>query len=72
VITGENATSSSPQFVTDRSGVAKGAIQVNSSASAWQLPPGRYFQGDTTVTMWVKKIECGHRAYDHASYGKKI
>jgi hypothetical protein len=60
VITGLNATSlGSPQFVTDRNGVANGAIWVNGTmATAWQLPVDTYFQGDTTITMWVKKIAC--------------
>jgi hypothetical protein len=59
VITGQFSTSKgSPQFVTDRNGLASGAILLNSSSSAWQLPVDTYFQGDTTITMWVKKITC--------------
>jgi hypothetical protein len=56
-ITGKQATSlGSPQFVPDRNGLANGAILVNSTASSWQLPVDTYFQGDTTVTLWVKTI----------------
>jgi hypothetical protein len=55
IVTGKQATSlGSPQFVTDRNGSANGAILVNSTSSAWQLPVDTYFQGDTTVTLWVK------------------
>jgi hypothetical protein len=64
VITGLNATSlGSPQFVTDRNGVANGAIWVNSIATAWQLPVDTYYQGDTTVTMWLKKVACQFGVY---------
>jgi hypothetical protein len=63
VITGQGATSDSPLFVTDRFGVTDGAIQVNSNANSWQLPAGKYFQGDTTVTLWVKKFECSYNPY---------
>jgi hypothetical protein len=44
--------------VPDRFGRTDGAIQVKSNETAWRLPPGIYFKGDTTLTMWVKKIEC--------------
>jgi hypothetical protein len=57
-ITGKQATSlGSPQFVPDRNGMANGAILINSDSSSWQLPVDAYFQGDTTVTMWVKGNE---------------
>jgi hypothetical protein len=48
--------------------VADGAIQVDSERTAWRLPPGSYFKGDTTLTMWVKrkKFKCG------TSYGKLL
>jgi hypothetical protein len=64
-ITGQLATSKgSPKFVADRNGQANGAIWVNGSlATAWQLPAGIYIQGDTTVTMWVKKIACQYGCY---------
>jgi hypothetical protein len=59
LITGRNGTSQTPQFVADRNGVANGAIWVNGSVeTTWQLPADTYFQGDTTMTMWVKKIAC--------------
>jgi hypothetical protein len=58
VIGGKNAVSLKPQFVEDRFGLKNQAILINSSESAWQLPSGRYFQGDTTLTMWIKKNEC--------------
>jgi hypothetical protein len=57
-ITGQSATSLSPQFVADRFGLANGAILVKSVDNAWTLPVGRYYQGDTTITMWVKKLAC--------------
>jgi hypothetical protein len=57
LVTASQATSlGSPQFVPDRNGVANSAILVNSSSSAWQLPVDTYFQGDTTVTLWVKTM----------------
>jgi hypothetical protein len=63
-ITGLSATSlGSPQFVTDRNGVANGAIWVNSLTTAWQLPVDTYYQGDTTVTMWLKKMACQEGNY---------
>ena len=63
-ITGKSATNmGSPQFVADRFGAAKGAIQLDSNASAWKLPVDRYVMGDTTVTMWVKKLSCTNGAY---------
>jgi hypothetical protein len=58
LIEGRNAKSDSPQFVKDRFGLANGAIFVNSLKTAWQIPTGRYFQGDSTLTMWVKKQTC--------------
>jgi hypothetical protein len=63
-ITCKNATSSNPLFAKDRFGVANEAIWVNSSAAnGWHLPQSKYFQGDTTVTMWVKKITCRYGYY---------
>jgi hypothetical protein len=57
-ITGKQATSLGlPQFFSDRNGLADGAILVNSTFSAWQLPVDTYVQGDTTVTLWVKGNE---------------
>jgi hypothetical protein len=43
----------------DRNGVvANGATRINGS-SGWKLPPvATYFQGDTTLTLWVKKLVC--------------
>jgi hypothetical protein len=66
-ITGKSATSygGSPQFAADRNGVINGAILVNSSSSAWKLPEDTYFQGDTTLTLWVKK-----NARQYGDYGK--
>jgi hypothetical protein len=59
IVGNHNATSNgSPQFDQDRFGVADGALRIDSKETAWQLPPGRYVKGDTTITMWVKKIEC--------------
>jgi hypothetical protein len=58
-IGGKSAKSEKPQFVMDRFGVANEAISVNSSASSWILPTGNFFQCNTTLTMWVKKIQCG-------------
>jgi hypothetical protein len=55
---GMNATCSLPRFTTDRFGVANEAITVMSSADSWRLPFGRYYQGDTTMTMWVNKLQC--------------
>jgi hypothetical protein len=53
-ITGKQATSlGSPQFAPDRNGIAYGAILINSTSSVWQLPADNYFQGDTSVSMWI-------------------
>jgi hypothetical protein len=64
-VTGKSATSNgSPRFISDRNGVADGALWVNgSAATAWQLPTDTYFQGDTTVTMWLKKSLCQSGSY---------
>jgi hypothetical protein len=59
VIGGKNAYSYSPQFAEDRMGFENGSILINSRLSGWQLPDGVYFQGDTTLTLWVNKVECG-------------
>jgi hypothetical protein len=60
VIGHQSATSNgSPQFTRDRFGVVDGALRIYSSSTAWRLPHGRYIKGDTTITMWVKDIECG-------------
>jgi hypothetical protein len=56
-ITCKNATSVSPRFASDRFGVANQAIWVNSAATAWSLPADFYYQGDTTTTMWVMKVD---------------
>jgi hypothetical protein len=58
LIKGQDAVSTLPFFVADRFGVVNGAIRVNSTATRWQLPAGTYYQGDTTITMWVKKNTC--------------
>jgi hypothetical protein len=47
-----------PEFAQDRFGVADGALKVHNTKSAWRLPPGNYFKGETTLTMWIKKIIC--------------
>jgi hypothetical protein len=49
--------------VADRNGVLNGAILVNSSSSAWQLPVDTYFQSDSTITLWVKKQACQDGIY---------
>jgi hypothetical protein len=56
-ITGQFAASDSPSFVADRFGVANAAILI-SGTGTWTLPQGSYYQGDTTVTMWVNKLTC--------------
>jgi hypothetical protein len=72
-ITGKTAASKSPQFSLDRYDVLNGAAWVDSDDSAWQLPAGAYFNGDTTVTMWVKKIKCGGGdSLDLGAYGKQL
>jgi hypothetical protein len=58
LISGKQGNSDSPQFFTDRFGTVNGSIYVNSIATVWKLPAGAYFQGDTTLTMWVKKMAC--------------
>jgi hypothetical protein len=59
VIGHQNAMSNeSPQFTRDRFGLANGALRLFSKETAWRLPHGRYFKGDTTITLWIKKIEC--------------
>jgi hypothetical protein len=69
VITGQSATSKSPLFAADRNGITSAALWVNGSeATSWQLPVDTYFQGDTTVTMWVKKIACQPGRYSNYSY----
>jgi hypothetical protein len=65
LVGGKHASSASPQFITDRNGMANGAILINSSSSIWQLPEHNYFQGDTTITMWVKKNACLNQAYSN-------
>jgi hypothetical protein len=58
-ITGKQATSlGSPKFVPDRNGLANQAILVDDYFSSWQLPEDTYFQGDTSVSMWVKRTYC--------------
>jgi hypothetical protein len=58
MIGGQSASSQSPLFVADRFGAVNGAIRVNSAATSWQLPVDIYYQGDTTITMWVYKKSC--------------
>jgi hypothetical protein len=70
LIDGENATSLSPQFSTDRNGAINGSIWVNSNQSAWQFPSGTYFKGDFTITLWVKKVVCGDSNYGYNPYSK--
>jgi hypothetical protein len=48
----------SPKFTTDRFGLADEALRIYNNVTAWRLPRGRYVKGDTTITMWIKKIEC--------------
>jgi hypothetical protein len=70
LVTASQATSlGSPQFVPDRNGVANSAILVNSSSSAWQLPVDTYFQGDTTVTLWAKRVSACPSGTDSAALG---
>jgi hypothetical protein len=58
VIGQQNATSNgSPQFTKDRFGNVSGAVRIESKETAWQIPPGSYVKGDTTLTLWVKKIK---------------
>jgi hypothetical protein len=59
IISYHSATSNgSPRFTKDRFGKVDEALWIYSKETAWQLPPGRYIKGDTTLTMWIKKIEC--------------
>jgi hypothetical protein len=71
IVTAKQATSlGSPQFVPDRNGVVNSAILVNSTFSAWQLPVDTYFQGDTTVTLWVKTMSvCLSSSSNYAALG---
>jgi hypothetical protein len=68
MIGGKSAYSPQPQFATDRFGALNGSVLVNSEISALVLPDGFYIQGDTTVTMWVKKIICGGFFSSHGPY----
>jgi hypothetical protein len=54
------ASNGSPRFAKNRFGVADGALRIFSKGTTWWLPPGSYIKGDTTLTMWLKKIECKH------------
>jgi hypothetical protein len=69
--TGQAATSlGTPQLVPDRFGVTNGAVWVNGGTTAWQVPAGgRYFRGDSTLTLWLKKIVCVQR---YGDYGIEI
>jgi hypothetical protein len=58
LVGGKSANSTSPVFVTDRFGIANGAIRVNNSFTAWKLPSAPYVQGATTITLWVLKNKC--------------
>jgi hypothetical protein len=60
IVGGMNATCSSPTLASDRFGVANEAITVTGQSTAWNLPVGHYFQGDTTMTMWVNKVACSN------------
>ncbi len=70
-IGGMNATSTTPQFVTDRFGTLNSAIHVNSAASAWTLPAGSYTQGDFTATLWVQRNICPGPIYAFGIKQKK-
>jgi hypothetical protein len=47
-----------PRFTKNRFGVVNEAIRINDKAHAWRLPQGSYFQSNTTLTMWLRKIKC--------------
>jgi hypothetical protein len=49
----------SPEFSEDRFGKPNGALRIYDKKTAWQLPIHFHFTRYSTVTMWVKKIECG-------------
>jgi hypothetical protein len=57
-MTGKNASSSLPSFKEDRFGSVNGAIDVSTNQKGWHLPNDFYFLGDTTVTLWLKKLTC--------------
>jgi hypothetical protein len=62
----------SPRFSNDRFGVANGALRIYSRETAWRLPQGRYYKGDTTLTMWVKNIACGGLSKNSGQYSTLI
>jgi hypothetical protein len=72
VITGFKATSLWPHFVTDRNGIENGATEINSTYNIWKLPVDTYFQGDTTVTMWVKRIGSYIGCLGSGTYGNQF
>jgi hypothetical protein len=69
VITNKTATSSYPMFMNDRFGIKNGALSIVSEGTAWSLPEDTYIQGDTTVTMWVRKNRCGGSSTYFAPFG---
>jgi hypothetical protein len=58
-INGLNGLCPTPIFATDRLGVAKSAIRVNSLETAWDLSGSKYLAPFFfTLSMWVNKNRC--------------
>jgi hypothetical protein len=69
VITHQFPNSTNGQFVQDRNNVSNGAILINSLNSTWTLPLGIYIHEQTTLTMWVNKVECQGVVKGFCDYG---
>jgi hypothetical protein len=57
-ITGNNASSREPSFKNDRFNSQNSAIYVSTDKKRWQSSSDYYFLGDTTITLWIKKLTC--------------
>lgn len=60
VVSGEDLTSSSPQFNNDRQGQTGSALYIKDASSYWQAPAGNYFGDAFSVTAWIYPYSLGY------------